>query len=513
MPIDSTNYTVIDTQKYISSLDPSYCTLSFVFYNTDVFNSTAGYIMTDGTRSSSSNTNRCGLYINGFVSPSPSNSSFPTVSTTYKNTDCYILPVVHNLSGVDYTNINYELIIKHKANSAAGYMYLCFFLQSSSSTSTTQLDTLISNITKGESTSSSIELNNLISMDKSTAALLYYNDSGNVDPVFVFTTPLKINTDLSTVFNKNVFDKGATSDELSFLFVNSNDDLSIINFSNLTSNNWPNNGSPLTGSAYYLPYQNIAYTINGDQIYMECQPTGVSAEEILAYNVPVDSEYTKNSSELSGMRDMVSLSMFLAALVFFYFVIPPLYKVGVIDNVNKWIIYPKADPDREQFKRIASVDSILILYALLLIIVVTVSQKLRVLYVIILVILGIAIIQYNKLFDDFMMTKISGNMVGSGYPKSDPDKNNIMGYFSGSDFSSFGLESFGYLQKNPSLGGFLILIFIAIVLFGVFSRKDVTPHIDSAVGGVVCAGLVGLMPIVSMMHLYFRFDQTQAEAA
>ena len=72
-----------------------------------------------------------------------------------------------------------------------------------------------------------------------------------------------------------------------------------------------------------------------DNIYIDCSPTGESAENIATYNVPINSEYTKDAKKLDLMRTLLNLCVALIFLIIAYFTLPRMYKYGVIDPVNR----------------------------------------------------------------------------------------------------------------------------------------------------------------------------------
>lgn len=72
-----------------------------------------------------------------------------------------------------------------------------------------------------------------------------------------------------------------------------------------------------------------------DDIYIDCSPTGESAENIATYNVPINSEYTKDAKKLDLMRTLLNLCVALIFLIIAYFTLPRMYKYGVIDPINR----------------------------------------------------------------------------------------------------------------------------------------------------------------------------------
>jgi len=455
----------------------------------------------------------CGFYINGFVAPSPSNLSFPTINNTYKSTDLFIVPAVHKniqQTGFDNSKITHELIVKHKGNTGATNLYLCFFLVNGSgdagtysSTTVKDIDGLISYIASPSDGSSSIALNNYITVDKNSKAVLYVNQ--NTEPVIVFTSPVvTLKSDLSKLINQTNFDKDLKIVDYNFLLSNSTDSLTNVDLSTLKNPNWPSNGKLSKGMGFYLVSNNIIYTMNGDQIYMECQPTGVSADEIKAYNVPIDSEYTNNSKKYDSMRDLVSVSIFFTLLLFYYFAGPYLYKLGVIDNVNKFV-FAATDDEKASITRMTTVDTFIFLYMIILIIVVAVKYQLSVMYLVVFFVLGIAIINYNKLFDDFMTTKVKNDRGGVKEYKMNLPKSATFSYFDPRDIIAFIRESMDYLPNKDLYSG--ILLFFVIIIICVLAGVKATPKNDLKITqeelSLTYIGLIGIVPIFSMIRMHY----------
>jgi len=97
------------------------------------------------------------------------------------------------------------------------------------------------------------------------------------------------------------------------------------------------------GKPGFLPKPNMsAYSIiplnleNDDQIYIDCNPTGESADTIAAYNIPINSEYAKVSSKSMFERHATFAGMFLIALVGVYMVVPWFYRTYVIESIIEW---------------------------------------------------------------------------------------------------------------------------------------------------------------------------------
>jgi len=107
-----------------------------------------------------------------------------------------------------------------------------------------------------------------------------------------------------------------------------------------------------------------------DQIYIDCQPTGVSKETISSYNVPINSEYTENSALLNFERSTTTIVLFSVACVLSFLVGPELYKTAIINNIIRHIGNPKGflnvgdEVDERVYKNeqlLGGVDSLLVI--------------------------------------------------------------------------------------------------------------------------------------------------------
>jgi len=114
------------------------------------------------------------------------------------------------------------------------------------------------------SVSASIILNNLI--PEQDNCIVYNSDSNPRKPVFVFTTPIQVNE--------------STAGELK----------NYISTTSLFNVNAPTRYT-------IIPKANIIKQ-KEDEIYIDCNPAGVSDQEIQTYNVPINSEYTNEKTKL-----------------------------------------------------------------------------------------------------------------------------------------------------------------------------------------------------------------------
>jgi hypothetical protein len=95
-----------------------------------------------------------------------------------------------------------------------------------------------------------------------------------------------------------------------------------------------------TGTNPFLPTPSGAKTVQlyqDNQIYIDCNPSGESAETIAAYNVPINSEYAKNEGKMNYERQAMYSGVFAIALVLIYFIVPWWYRTYVVESVINWM--------------------------------------------------------------------------------------------------------------------------------------------------------------------------------
>jgi hypothetical protein len=102
-----------------------------------------------------------------------------------------------------------------------------------------------------------------------------------------------------------------------------------------------------------------------DDIYIDCQPTGSSENEIATTNSPLNE---KEKTEFNLMKTTVDFCIFTVGLLIASFGVPIFYKTLVIDTVISAFSKDKTKGKDDIFKRIRSVDISIILFYILLII-------------------------------------------------------------------------------------------------------------------------------------------------
>jgi hypothetical protein len=300
---------------------------TFEFKNTDVQSSNITYF-DDKTNEVKTKPDICsGYHITNYSPPSPSNFSYPEDKRTYRSKELYIVKPVHTIVDPKYTTTPYvgEVIIKHSPSFLSDpVIYLCFFLTNSyankppDSAPANDMDAMIKFITKGTEGHLTTSLSSVI--PKQTSGVLCNNIEGEI--LIIFTNPIYIKSDLSMLTSTTgLFKINDVADKLL-----------------LTSNN-------------------IATALDNN-IYMDCNPTGVSNETVQTYNVPIYSEYSKDASKFATMSMTMNFTSVVAAVFIVYAFFPSFYVNYVYENVKKVIVEGTAET------KATRLDTIEIFYAL-----------------------------------------------------------------------------------------------------------------------------------------------------
>jgi hypothetical protein len=390
-------------------------------------------------------------------------------------------------TGTPTNGIVGEFIIKHTpvGSSNPGNIYLCFLLSNNISAlnlvSTNDVDNIINFVMTNGTISGSIETLLQSTIPIQNNAVQYTNN--NKDKIFVFTNPININS------KSNNFLK-----QLPSIAVDSYIPPFLLPFP-------PNNAQMLTTD-------NIQ-TAESDNIYMDCQPTGASADEIKTYNVPINSEYTQNAAKIDLMTFIVQISIIFAILVMTYFMIPRMYKWFVIDNINKFVLnYEKKEGDLDNNNtqnsrewvnqaiglvgdeqltegqksakpeygidthiRIATIDLLLSIFFWSFYFAIgfnglSFNSVIIGIYFIIFYALSVSTIQFNKMSTTYLKTKIESEgdtvkMEGFAYPTTQGTKE-VTSFFMYSDIILFFTDTINFLVADQ---GWFLSFFVVLCVF------------------------------------------------
>ena len=275
--------------------------------------------------------------------------------SVYRPTYFYIFSLLHNnITGLtsgdeaDKTIIG-ELVIEHKNNNDHK-LFLCILLKEPASTlgaTYTNVDNVIkmiqSDLTKTSISDStdpnkavaSIQLNLDFDIPKHENCIIYKDSMNTNNTVIILTEPITLgSSDMSKLISK---------------FENTTDLFSIS-----APNDYATQTSEVAASGAQSGQNAVAGDNSGDDIYIDCQPTGPGLEEIATYNIPIGSALSKDMQKLDFMKTSVNFFLFCLGLLLIYMGMPMLYKMLVIDKTIS-----KVDDDKERKQTIRGADIII----------------------------------------------------------------------------------------------------------------------------------------------------------
>jgi hypothetical protein len=399
------------------------------------------------------------------------NMYYPKKSDLYNATKIKVYRILHNnikdvtcdskgTSIAAKNKIIGELVIENTSSSSSNKIYVCFLLKTGSINKTKELDNIIQKpyLTEQTVTSFKFDLNDYI---PSSTAYVY---SSNNDKVIVFTKPLTIyssqNRILGYATTTTLFNNKPTDRKKSY---------SKINYA--VSGKKSRVGSMGAGS------------MDAKGIYIDCKPTGVSNSKIAAYNVPINSEYTRDAAKIDFMKMTIQLCFVFIMMLIIYFVVPFFYKAAVIDSVNKFVKEPYTeeikgfpdsgftDLDKARFVRIRTADTMILIYCFIIFGILmhegfkgnNFDLIMWGLYFSIMFGLGFSTVQFSKTNREFMKTKIKINAgfkyEGKLYP-DEPVNTEAPNYLFFKDFGIFFPQIFKFITKEHEQYNLIIMLFL-----------------------------------------------------
>lgn len=406
--------------------------------------------------------------------------SYPTSNNNYNARKIFISKVLHknvkdvtiskdNKSIIEKNKLVGELVIENTPISGSGKIYVCFFLKRGNSTTINEeLDNVINYFyTTGKNRPSlKLNLNKFIS----TSNAYVYNS--NSDKVIVFTKPIILNS--SQIRIQDYIDTTTL-----FKIEPSNKKYSKIKYTSKTNNRSSGSGSG-SGSG----------SMDSNGIYIDCQPTGVSKSKIASYNVPINSEYTRDAAKIDFMKMTIQVCFVFIMMLIIYFVVPFFYKGAVIDSVNKFVKendekyniigLPDGTPelDKNRFVRIRSADTMIITYCFIIFGILLIEGFkgnkfdliMWALYFSIMFGLGFATVQLSKTNREFMKTKIKTSTgfkyEGKLYP-DEPVNTEAPNYLFFADFGEFVPQIFRFIMNEHQQYNLIIMLFLACLTLAI----------------------------------------------
>lgn len=413
----------------------------------------------------------------GFTIPYPNASSENNFYYTEKGTQSnymhkqmYINQTIHhNIDSITTNNDNIvgELIIEHHTLTRTNKLYSCYLLETKSIllTDENEIDKILT-MTDKQSDNLDVDMNMII--PKQEGCIIYKN-KGNY--VCVFTTPIIINT--------------ASKERVVNSFANTTTLFDI---------------SPNDGKYIVVPGSNISKR-DSEEIYIDCNPTGVSEEEVNTYSVPINSKMSSQAQESDYMKTTVNYGIFLLTALISYIIVPLFYKNAVIDPST---IAFNIDTVK-RFTRIRSAD---IWIGIGFVIIIsslfgagtansdmystTIAMFISVFYI-----LSVALIQIQKTQTTFMTTEYKNTKITSDYNSNE-----------GKNISAFNLDDIGdtlllvlkfVFLRGENISAFIAsMVTLAIILGILIGVGGIS---GSQFGTILGSSVVPLLAIINTIML------------
>lgn len=414
-----------------------------------------------------------------FTNTSPTNNLIYTGNSqkNYGTTNLYIFGLLHNnITGFDSSKIVGELVLEH--NMSGNYAYSCFFLTLNPDTNapTNDIDNIFYlNSSTSSAISTDIVLNNIIPSQSN--CIVYNSKNNSKNTVFLFTTPIKVNASTAATVKS---------------YLTKTDLFSI--------------SAPTVYNV--IPSNNI--TVQKDEeIYIDCNPSGVSNTDIATYNIPINSELSQEKQDMDYMKTTVNFFVFIVGLAFCYFAIPTMYKTIVVDNAI--LFNKKYSPEvPDVWKRIRSADIwlTLIVCAMFLTMLILGFKESNYLYItaglFICIFYGLSfsILQNSKMDKEFMTLRSSQYTIAKPYETTTPGVEPQ--YFNIKDYFQLFVQSCIFFVKEciPAWLGvaFMYLVILTLTMYFVYGSNTWTNFVYYAtIGPLVVLPL--LVCIIRLMVL------------
>ena len=408
--------------------------------------------------------------------------------TVYTPTKMYLFGLLHNnINGITddpESDIVGETVIEFTTSSSYNKLYLCILLKGSGDSSITSstssidktINMILSDPVKQDQFITSVDLKLDLDIPK-TEKCFVYKDNNNT--VINFTEPIKLSSsDVTQIISK------------------------LETSTNLFKTSAPNNYDLVDQSE--TPMEN---TNNGDDVYINCQPTGESIGEISTYQIPINSSFSKDLQQMDFMKTSINFFVFIIGLLVIYFTVPVTYKMLVVDKVNT--IYSNdnlTQTDDLRKIRIRSVDVFLsgCFFSLISICLyygfktggdfelVTNGLFLFVFYG-----LSLSLLQFSKLSQAFMTTENKGSTIYN----DKADKRKL--FFRPDDiFVLIGL-CFGYIVKYTDNGPFIPILVCEVIALTVLLILRYVYNMDEKVFEKYCWQILGIAIPVGIASLMF----------
>ena len=299
------------------------------------------------------------------------NQSMSTQNSSFTSNIAYIYGKIHNIGGIDY---NGEMIIEHSPITNGGAkLFVCFLLKTDTQRKNpSEIDTQRKNpseidtiIIQSEKPTKPIpfHLNKLI--NQTTYPMMHID---NNNKIIVFTTPIPVKTDFKDFANTaNIFSLPSSKNDYVIL---KNDPMELNSKSyqkwidNIASETELNTkrqneieeermknkernrqldiikglemdkkiavATGATGKEKFTGFREGM----SDDVYIDCQPTGETAENIATYNLPINSNLMNDINKSDFMKTTINFFLFLIVCFAEYMVVPIWYKSFIMDMIH-----------------------------------------------------------------------------------------------------------------------------------------------------------------------------------
>lgn len=274
----------------------------------------------------------------------------------------YLFGLVHyNITGLTdkksrtENKIIGEVVIEHKNTTIHKTIYLCFFIkqpESSLGSTNSTIDGVVNMINSGKEgeygykdSFDKFDLTRDLPPPTEQKFIKYVDNKDESKIIFILTKPVTVALPTSKIIQ-------TLTDNPDELFTIT----APTNYVEQTATASVSPGSTPGSSQAQQPNINgpeeVLGQYNKNDIYIDCQPTGVSLEHISTYNLPIGSAFSKEMQGLDIMKTSVNLFLFSIGLMFIYFGVPMLFKMTVIDKV---LVHISGDIERKKKIRSAEI--------------------------------------------------------------------------------------------------------------------------------------------------------------
>ena len=238
-----------------------------------------------------------------------------------------------------------EVVVQHTNPNSQENVFVCYLIKETDDEKrSNSLDKFVKFI---QEDTNQIEAN--LSLDDTIPyqkKCVNYTDK-NDNHIYIYTNPIRVNKKTAELFKKAsvqtaLFDVNAP---LQPRYIALFDKSIKEEFGNIVEGNENQNGSI------------------DDEIYIDCSPTGESSENILAYSIPVDSEYTDSKTQVEFFKTAMYFMFFILITAMVNIFVPSVYKQIIIDKINKWADVDSANYGKHKKIRDADILISLIYFA------------------------------------------------------------------------------------------------------------------------------------------------------